>query len=163
VLNTLPRQLELYFLANALGFYLFGRFLSSLLFSPSLRSVRLPEVPCIDQQEKYEVGDENTWCHPLPAVELPIKKWPEDRCREERIRMRGDVNQHMQTPGSEFPEGPLQQQPHQEEHGEENDEAMGDIVEMMHILRDRRFRRRAVTEVGLFRQAECRSYPQNPE
>ena len=33
----------------------------------------------------------------------------------------------------------------------EHDEAMGDIVEMMHILRDRRFRRCAVTEIGLFR------------
>ena len=73
----------------------------------------------------------------MPAVELPIKEWPEDRCREERIRVRGDVNQHMQTPGAEFPERPLQQEPNYEKYGEEYDEAMGDIIEMMHILRDR--------------------------
>ena len=126
---------------------------SSLLFSPSLRPVRLPEVPCVKQREKHEIGDENTWCNPLPAIELPVKERPEDRRREERIRVRGDVNQHMQTPGSEFPERPLQQEPHEEKHGKEDDEAMGDIVEMMHILRNRRFRRCAVTEIGLFRQA----------
>jgi hypothetical protein len=50
--------------------------------------------------------------------------------------MRGHVNQYMQTPGREFPERPLQEEPSYEKHREEYDEAMSDIVEMMHIERD---------------------------
>src|SRR6266850_3430631 len=40
---------------------------------------------------------------------------------------------------------------------------MSDIVKIMHILRDCRFRRCAVTKIGLFRQAEYSCRPQNPE
>jgi hypothetical protein len=62
--------------------------------------------------------------------------------------MRGHVNQDMQTPGREFPEGPFQEEPHQEKRDEEYDEAMRDIIQMMHILRDRGFRGSSMAEIG---------------
>src|SRR5262249_23183894 len=59
--------------------------------------------------------------------------------------MGGHVDQHMEAPGSEFPERPFQERPSQEKRDEEDDEAVGDIVQMMHILRDRRLRRSRVS------------------
>ena len=75
--------------------------------------------------------------------------------------MRGYVDQHMEPPCSEFPERPLQEKPNQQKREEKDDEAVGDIVQMVHIVRDRRFRRCAVTEVGSLCQSEHDRCPQN--
>ena len=77
--------------------------------------------------------------------------------------MGGHVNQDMQTPGPEFTEWPFQEEPNQQKREEKHDETMGDIVQMVHILRDRRFWRSALTEIGLLCQTEHACRPQNPE
>src|SRR4029078_5688589 len=68
--------------------------------------------------------------------------------------MCGYVNQHMQPPGSEFPHRPLSEGPDDEKHSKEADQAMRHVVEIVHILRNGRLRRRSMAEVWSLRHAE---------
>ncbi len=91
---------------------------------------------------------------PFIAIELPVEEGPQKGCRKERKRMSRDVDQHMQPPRSEFPKRAFQDKSDSREHAQKHNKAMGDVVEVMDIERDRGFRRCAVTEIRLVCQTE---------
>ena len=74
-----------------------------------------------------------------------------------------DVDQHMQAPSAEFPEGSLQEEPDDHKYAEKYDQTVGDIVEVMDVEGNRRFRRSAMTEIWLRRQSKGGSYPEHAE
>ena len=74
-----------------------------------------------------------------------------------------DVDQHMQAPGAELPEGSLQQKPDDHKYAEKYDQTVGDVVEVMDVERNSRFRWSAMTEIGLRRQPESGGYPEHAE
>ena len=122
-------------------------FLVNLLFL--IGQVEMPEVPDVEQQQEGKVGNEDTGRRPLPPVEFPVGEGPQHRGREKGVRMQGDVGQDVQPPCSEFPDRSFQKEPHEDKHDEKDDETMRVIVELMDVLRNRRFRRSTVAEVGL--------------
>lgn len=69
----------------------------------------------------------------------------------------------MQPPCSEFPDWSFQEEPQEDKDDEKDDETMGEIVELMDVLRNGRFRRSPVAEVGLRREAEGGCDVQNSE
>src|SRR4051812_2544378 len=77
--------------------------------------------------------------------------------------MGGDIHQHMKTPGRKFPERTLHQEPHKEKHEKKHDEAVGDIVKMLHVVRDRRFRWCAMTEIWCFGDTQECCHPKDAE
>lgn len=60
-------------------------FLQSLLFL--VGQVEIPDVPGVEQQQEYKVGNENAGRHPLPPVEFPTGEGPQHRGREKGIRV----------------------------------------------------------------------------
>ena len=72
---------------------------------------------------------EREWLAPsiaihLPSIELPVGEGPQKGCREENERMGRYVNQHMESPGGEFPERPFEHEPRQEKRQEKYNEAV---------------------------------------